>query len=1142
MKRLNAVLILIFIISNIWAQDTIKIQTFNWKSTNRRDTFQFPDNPNESYRKILMLYNMRCHDAAVGSGSVGCYEWDYSCNTFITDPSRTDSTLQFHPNYVISNNNASTFAYTNLPSYVYYSYNQHFTNLIGNVLESANFSGGTSQILLSDGNKVGRIQTIFTADELLSKGLTPGPIQRMKLDILSPGEDINFFSIKLKTTNKNNFQNNTPDLTGFSPVYFRNTSFKNAGLQTFDFYQSFDWNGTDNIIVEISYSTVTGAPPVTLLAHDTGLNQTVSSYSTDGALSFSGAGNVDIPSVKFPDISNEITISFWCYGNPSIMPAQSTVLEGVDGKNARQVNIHLPWDNSNVYWDCGGSNGNYDRINKAANSTDFEGAWNYWAFTKDAVSGNMKIFLNGKLWHSGTGLKRPIDLKSLKLGSGTNGSPAYYGELDELRIWNKALDEASINGLMFNDITPAHPFYSSLLYQYSMDEEQGTKLFSKLPGGEQAVINVPNWKSLKGNDLYKNFKLNTLRPDVVFEKGNFNIQDQIIQVVDSVQNSPNRVIHYGVIGSTLVGLDTSYVYRSGAQYVYDESGAIIDSIILKSDGVINIQNLEHYTKNPSKFELLSLVTPYGNGLNLGQAGKTFTFDVTDYEPILKGKKLLSLEYGGEFQEEIDIKFLFIKGTPPAKILNIQNIWPEGRGYFNQIQTDKVFEPRQLKLNEEASNFKIKSAVTGHGQNGEFVPREHYIDINGGVQDFTYDVWKYCAKNPIFPQGGTWVFDRAGWCPGAATDVHEFYLTDQAQPGSDIVIDYGINGPDLTDANYLVSNQLISYSNFNFQNDAAIENISRPNNKAVEFERLNPACNTPTVLVKNTGAQTIQSIEFEYGIQGGTKLKYTWTGQLLPLRNIEIVLPVTSTSFWFNNGGKKIFTASITKVNGQTDDYSENNSASSSYSSVPEYSFTDPLRVKLVTNAKGADNSYTVKDGQGNILLSRNNLNNNTTYTDEINVPNGCYTLYFEDSEGDGLSFWYFPDYGSGTLKLERLLNGTTAVGLQNFNPDMGGGLQFDFVRGKVTATEDEPTGYTLLSVWPNPSSDELNIELHGFEPGKWDISIVDLAGRTVSFKSTNVFAEKDIIKLNIVDILPGMYFLNLNNGKKSWVKQVAIQR
>ncbi|MEZ4980402.1 MAG: hypothetical protein R2769_02205 [Saprospiraceae bacterium] len=99
MNRLILFVLLFVGISSLQAQDTTWVQTFTWDSTSRVGNFDFPDDPSNSWQKIIMLYNMRCHDAAVGSGNVGCREWDYSCNTFIIDstPGRFDPTNPIEP-------------------------------------------------------------------------------------------------------------------------------------------------------------------------------------------------------------------------------------------------------------------------------------------------------------------------------------------------------------------------------------------------------------------------------------------------------------------------------------------------------------------------------------------------------------------------------------------------------------------------------------------------------------------------------------------------------------------------------------------------------------------------------------------------------------------------------------------------------------------------------------------------------------------------------------------------------------------------------------------------------------------------------------------------------------------------------------
>ena len=145
--------------------------------------------------------------------------------------------------------------------------------------------------------------------------------------------------------------------------------------------------------------------------------------------------------------------------------------------------------------------------------------------------------------------------------------------------------------------------------------------------------------------------------------------------------------------------------------------------------------LDYYLKSDTRYEILSFITPYGNGLDLGPNGKTFTIDMSDYAPILKGEKLLTIEGVGNNQEELDLTFRFIEGTPAADVLEVKQLWPirgasavwSGYGFAN-IKADEVFEPRTLKLRDDAGTYKLRSVITGHGQNGEFTNQGHFMEF------------------------------------------------------------------------------------------------------------------------------------------------------------------------------------------------------------------------------------------------------------------------------------------------------------------------------------------------------------------------------------------------------------------------------
>ena len=96
----------------------------------------------------------------------------------------------------------------------------------------------------------------------------------------------------------------------------------------------------------------------------------------------------------------------------------------------------------------------------------------------------------------------------------------------------------------------------------------------------------------------------------------------------------------------------------------------------------------------------------------------------------------------------------------------------------------------------------------------FIPRYHLFNINGGADEFSWQVLKGCAENPVYPQGGTWVYDRAGWCPGMATDIQENDITPYVTPGTNAIVDYNITTAS-GDSRYWVSNQLVTYGAANF---------------------------------------------------------------------------------------------------------------------------------------------------------------------------------------------------------------------------------------------------------------------------------------------------------------------------------------
>jgi len=165
-----------------------------------------------------------------------------------------------------------------------------------------------------------------------------------------------------------------------------------------------------------------------------------------GALSFRAGGGVDIPPEAWSSIEKYVTIALWAYGDPDLSPANSNVFQ-VHGAGGRVAGAHIPWSNEGVYWDAGSAEG--QRINKVATPEEYEGSWQHWAFTKDADAGEQKIYLNGVLWHSGTGLTGTITgVTVFTIGCAPSGAEIYPGMMDDFQLYNVALTEAEIAQIM----------------------------------------------------------------------------------------------------------------------------------------------------------------------------------------------------------------------------------------------------------------------------------------------------------------------------------------------------------------------------------------------------------------------------------------------------------------------------------------------------------------------------------------------------------------------------------------------------------------------------------------------------------------------------------------------------------------------
>lgn len=1142
-QNLYLLLMLLFIVNlkgfSQQPGDTITIQTFDWSMTygnawdgTIRDTvIDFPNDTSLTYEKILMVYNLRCRNGVVnqtGGNSVGCGEWDYSCNTYVHDSTLIDSVISFTPSHVISNFTGTTYNYSSSPVYNYIQTIQQNT-VVNNVTGEDSVYLGTSNIpssiVLQPNKNSGKSQFLIKSSELQSAGLTAGNINALALYVSGSGSSANFLRIKMKHTSANVLNPMNPDTSGFTEVYYHNTNFV-TGQNKLIFNTPFNWDGSSNIIVELSFTNTITQSAITFEASNVSDSAALYNHN-DYFINTNGNEYINVSTNGFNNISNEITVAFWTYGNEKVLPVNTSIIEGFDGNGKRAINIHHPWSNGRIYWDCGGNgSGGYDRIDKAATITEYASQWNHWAFTKNAVTGDMKIYLNGVLWHSGTGKTNPIDIQSLKIAASGNGNiNFYYGKINQLSIFSKELSQTEIQDWMKRNIDANHPQYNNLVCYFPFDEGIGSTITDLSVNANTGTLNGNvEWMYNRGDKIKMFFNVTNERPNMKFYTGTYNITVTNDTILDSLLITPNTVKEYTIIpkpnslnNDSIALISTNQYWEALYYFIYDENMNIIDSIPITIDGTINITDLTYYKRYPMRFELLSFVTPYGIGLNFGANGKTWIFDVTDFTPILKGRKRITVERGGQWQEDMDIKFLYIVGTPPRNVLDIKQIWRNDSKSYTDIMADKCFEPRNVLMNPNATYFKIRSAITGHGQEGEFIPRNHYIDVDGGTDEFVWQVWKECGENPIYPQGGTWIYDRAGWCPGRPTDLNEYDITSMVTPGQIHNLDYGVYTASGT-SNYIVNNQLVSYGNANFTLDAAVEDVLEPNSY-VEHYRTNSICANPRIVIKNTGTDSLKSLTINYWINNAsTPETYSWTGSLGFLEEAIVALPTPSTLWNTVQPSNNEFHVQISNPNGSTDQYTYNNQFTSKFN-LPDV-IPSNFYIWTITNKAAYETSWTLFDDAGNVIFSRSGMSNQTQYKDTFALPAGCYQLKINDSGDDGLSFFANND-GTGSIRLNKVGGGFTKVLQANFGKELTYNFTIEFPLSYEEIYESK-----TINIYPNPSKGIFNLELNHIE-GNVKVEIYNMLGEQVLNQPFNSSGTQTIKTFDLSNYNSGIYLVKV---------------
>lgn len=514
----------------------------------------------------------------------------------------------------------------------------------------------------------------------------------------------------------------------------------------------------------------------------------------------------------------------------------------------------------------------------------------------------------------------------------------------------------------------------------------------------------------------------------------------------------------------------------------------LDHIYIRRKGGVNGASLD--------YPIGRMLTPYG-----GAFGREWSFDwktdITDFSLLLRDSVEIEYEHTGYEPNDdrgwkITVTFEIVEGRPALEPLSIVKLYDGSFPYGNSAQPiEEQLKPVSFVAGKNAQHARVLIFQTGHGMDangcGEFCSRYRELWFDGKMID-KRNIWKKCGNNPLYPQAGTWLIDRAYWCPGYLQQPDVFDLS--VSSGTAHTIDLNME-PYVTDdpsANERICAYLIQYTKPAAQHDVAIEDIVAPTRSKTHL-RKNPSCAHPVIVVRNLGSKPLTQCTVEYGTDGFGKRKYVWKGELLFNEQAVIGLPGEVQG----NSGENTFRVSVAAPNGKKDVNSSDNSMHTRFTKAPVHG--SELIFYLHTNKQPEQNAYVVKNSDGKIMFERalGSLKADTGYRDTLRLTPGCYELLLKDTADNGLEFWFDNRGGRG---FARLLDNKGRL-LKHFDSDFGTEIYYSFEVAADSSVLTLPDPVPAVGLFPTRTSGKTTMDYFGNSPQKVTVQLVTDPGNEV---------------------------------------------
>jgi hypothetical protein len=267
---------------------------------------------------------------------------------------------------------------------------------------------------------------------------------------------------------------------------------------------------------------------------------------------------------------------------------------------------------------------------------------------------------------------------------------------------------------------------------------------------------------------------------------------------------------------------------------------------------------------------------------------------------------------------------------------------------------------------------------------------------------------------------------------------------------------------------------------------------------------------------NRGTSNLTAATITYTLNGGSPQVYNWTGNLAQDKYSIISIPVLAAV-----PTNSPVTASVTSVNGSTDQRSTNNTINGSYikPAAPQfYATATTVNFTLQRDYYGSETKWTLKNSAGQVVKSGGPYADSTTptlpalITQTWTLPADCYVFAISDAYGDGL------EDGVGAY-VDLATSGQV---IYHASSDIGsyGSKAFTSL---VLSTNDVVKKDTF-GLYPNPANDVLNITKVS---NKAKFEIYSVVGQLL--KSGDITNNQ----VRVAELVKGTYIITIKDGNIS---------